>query len=92
VKPISNRPQAPAKAAEPKGAKNKAPSSGADFTYKVTGNAADRKPGTWTRHMLDVIIAHTSTAAAKAAHVKSGQYSDKKLHFSWARDKGYISY
>jgi hypothetical protein len=62
-----------------------------DFAYKLAAKP-DRKDGSWTQHML--LMIHSATTAAKAAenHAKSGEFADKKLHFSWARDKGYIAY
>lgn len=80
--------KAPAKAA-PKGGKNKQPSAGLDFTYKP-GKAFDRKAGTWTEYMVNLIRANKDTGAAKAAHAKGKSYTDKKLDFSWCVAQGFI--
>lgn len=61
------------------------------FSYTI-GKPADRTEGTWTQHMLAMIQSATDTDKAIANHAKSGKFADKKLHFSWARDKGYIGY
>lgn len=75
----------------PKGAKNKAPSAGADFAYKPGKKAVEAKPDSWRLHMLSTIVAHKDTASAKAAHAKGKKFSDKKLDFSWALSQGYIA-
>lgn len=79
------------KTAKVKAQKEAKAASKGDFAYSI-GKPADRAEGSWTQHMLTMIQKAQDTAAAKALHAKSGKFTDKKLHFSWARDKGYIKY
>lgn len=81
---------APKAKAEKKATAKREP-KGAEFSYTI-GKPADRAEGSWTQHMLVMMQKATDTGAARAAHAKSGKFADKKLHFSWARDKGYIKY
>jgi hypothetical protein len=78
------------KARVAKAAKDKAPSRGADRTYKLGTRKDESKPDTFRRYMLSTIMKHTSTAAAKAAHAKSNKYPTHKLDFNWSAQQGYI--
>jgi len=91
------------KASEPKAAKaegGKAGRAPAEFDYKVVKGAKnDTREGTWTHHMAETILAHTSTAEARAANAKAkgatpkGQpFSEKAMDFAWAKEKGLITY
>lgn len=64
-------------------------SSKGDFDYKV-GKPNDTREGTWTHYMVNIVQSKTNSGHAKAAHAKSGQYSNKKLDFTWLKAKGYI--
>lgn len=79
-----------AKAAAPKAAKNKQPSKGADRAYKATKKDIVAKEGSWRRHLLETVMAHSSTDAAKAAHAKSKKFPDNKLDFNFCANQGYI--
>lgn len=88
-------------AKEPKAAKEKgAGRVPAEFAYKsVKGVENTARAGTWTHHMVETIVAHTSTADARAANAKAKgatpkgeNFSDKALDFAWAKAKGYITY
>lgn len=72
--------------------KNKQPSKGADRSYVKGTRKDESKPDTFRRYMLTTILAHKSTAAAKAAHAKSGKYPTHKLDFNWAAQQGYIKF
>jgi len=86
----------PAKAPKaPKAAKAdkaKQPSRGVDRDYTLGATKNTAKEGTWRHHMLTVICKHKDTAAAKAAHAKSGKFSSNKLDFNWANAQGYIKF
>jgi len=62
--------------------------------YKVTAKLKDLtlREGSWTKFMVETILAHTTTDDAKAACKKSKEYGDKKLDFTWAAAKGYIAF
>ena len=82
-----------AKPAAPKAAKvAKAPQ--ADRTYKHLVKRADIKAreGSWTAAMVDIIMAHKSTYAAKAALAADKTYGDRRVDFAWAEKKGYIAF
>lgn len=72
----------------------------AEFDYKVVKGAKNEcRENSWAYHMIDTIMANTSTTDARAANAKAkgatpkGQnYSDKALDFAWAKEKGYITY
>lgn len=87
-----------AKKAEPKAAAEPKTSNGAgrtaaEFDYKVVKGAENKaREGTWTHHMVETIMAHSSAADARAANSKSKDYSEKSLDFAWAKSKGYITY
>lgn len=75
-----------------KAAKNKAPSAGQERTYKVNKKANEAKPDSWRYHMTAMIMGSTNTAAAKAAHAKSGKFPQHKLAFTWAAGNGFITF
>ena len=82
---------------QPKAAVGRAP---AEFDYKVVKGAKNEaRENTWGHHMIEIILAHTSTADARAANAKAkgttakGQnFSDKSLDFAFAKEKGLITY
>lgn len=78
--------------AAPKAAKNKAPSRGTDRNYKIGKTKNEARPDTWRYYMLETIRAHKDTASAKAAHAKGKKFSSNKLDFTWADQKGYITF
>jgi hypothetical protein len=79
-----------AKASEPK--TPRAPRAQGDRKYAKGATKNEAKPGTWRHHMLTIIQANTSTEAAKAAHAKSGAFSDQNLDFNWSAKQGYITF
>lgn len=84
-----------AKAAAPKTGKadkNKQPSNGKVRTYKKGDRKNEARADTWRFYMLETIMGAKDTDAAKAAHAKSGKFSDNKLDFKWADQQGYISF
>lgn len=79
------------KPAEPKAErKMPTPPPAADRKYAKGAKAIEAKPGSWREYMLKTIQAYKSTDAAKAAHLKSGQFVGAKLDFGWAGQQGYI--
>lgn len=70
--------------------------SAKDFAYSRAATAdaklATVRPDTFREYMVTTILAHKDTASAKAAHAKSGKYSNERLNFNWARANGYITY
>lgn len=98
---LSKKPAAATAAKAPK--EKKAGAVGrvaAEFDYKVVKGAKNEtREGTWTRHMIEVILAHTSTAEARAANAnakgatsKGQKFSDKSLDFAWAKAQGFITF
>jgi hypothetical protein len=80
------------KARADKASKNKQPSRGQDRKYKNAGRKDESKDGTFRKYMLSTIMAHKSTADAKAAHAKSKKFPSHKLDFNWAAQQGYIAF
>lgn len=58
--------------------------------YEVIRRLNTSKRGTWTRYMVDIILAHTEVQAANETHAASGEYAGKRLDFNWAVAQGYI--
>jgi predicted transcriptional regulator len=50
------------------------------------------REGSWTARMVEIIMSHTTTDDAKAALAKDKEFSEKKLDFTWAAQKGYITF
>lgn len=83
----------PEKKTAPKAAKNKAPSKGADRSYKVNAKVKNEaRADSWRHHMTQMIVSATDTAKAKANHAKSGKFSANKLDFNWAAKQGFITF
>jgi hypothetical protein len=80
------------KARADKAPKAKAPARGVDRDYTVGKTAIVAKPDTWRGYMLGIMVKHTNTAKAKAAHAKSGKFASNKLDFNWANAQGYITF
>ena len=88
----------PAKGKAP--AKEKAEGTGrgraaADFSYKhamTPKQAAEKvRAGSWTGRMVEIIMSHKTSAAAREALAADAEYSDRRLDFKWAADKGFIT-
>jgi hypothetical protein len=91
-KAVGDQRAAPVKADRTvKAAKTKARAPGGDRTYVVTGTN-NAKPDSWRHHMLAMIMACTSTEAAKAKHAKSGKFVGNKLDFNWTAASGFIKF
>lgn len=82
----------PAATKAPKAEKNKAPARGADRDYTRGKTEIKANPESWRHHMITIICKNTNTAKAKAAHAKSGKFSNNKLDFNWAAANGYINW
>lgn len=76
----------------PKAGKNKAPARGQDRDYTRGKTEIKANPESWRYHMLQMICKATNTAKAKAAHAKSGKFSNNKLDFNYAAANGYINW
>lgn len=72
----------------------------AEFTYKVVKGAKNEsREGTWGHHMVEIILANTSSTEARAANskakgatAKGENFSEKNIDFAWAKAKGLITY
>lgn len=90
--------KAPAKKGNPealaKAREARASAAQEDRKYKTLVKRADIKTreGTWTEAMVDIIMSNKSTDAAKAELAAHKEYGDRRLDFSWAEKKGYISF
>lgn len=83
----------PKTAKAPKAEKNKQPSRGAERSYTVVkGTENKARPDSWRHHMTTMIVSHTDTASAKAAHAKSKKFSGNKLDFNWAATNQFIKF
>lgn len=59
--------------------------------YTVVNKVNGAREGSWTHHMVGVILKHKDTDSAKATlAADKSEHSGKKLDFKWAEDKGYI--
>lgn len=69
--------------------------SAADFSYKhlmTPKQAAEKvRAGTWTGRMVEIIMSHKNSAAAREALAADAEYSDRRIDFKWAADKGFIT-
>jgi hypothetical protein len=98
AKAVADQKKAPAatkgkgKARTEKAAKAKQPSRGTDRAYVAGSKKDESKPDTFRKYMLTTILKAKSTAAAKAAHAKSGKYPTHKLDFNWSAQQGYIKF
>lgn len=67
----------------------------ADFKYAhmMTLKQAMEKvrAGSWTARMLEIIMSHKNSAAAREALANDSEYKDRRLDFKWAADKGFIA-
>jgi hypothetical protein len=64
-----------------------------NFDYKIVkGTKNETRAGTWTNFMVETILEHTNSDAARAAAAKSKEFGDKKLDFAWAKAKNFITY
>lgn len=62
--------------------------------YKPLVRAKDLKlrDDSWTKYMVETILANKDTDSAKAAHASSKQFEGKNLDFTWASAKDYIQF
>ena len=93
AKAVADQKVKPAKAAKaktPKAAKGKAPAKGTNRPYKLGKTANEARPDSWRHHLLTMVMTHSDTDSAKAAHAKSGKFSANKLDFNFCAAKGYI--
>lgn len=62
--------------------------------YKPLVKAKDLtlRDNSWTKYMVETILANKDTDSARAAHAASKDYVGKSLDFTWAEKKEYISF
>jgi hypothetical protein len=62
--------------------------------YRTLVKAKDLtlRDDTWTKFMVETILANKDTDSARAAHKASKQFPNKNLDFSWASAKDYIAF
>lgn len=59
--------------------------------YKPGPNTYTGRGGTWSRYMVDTILACETTDGAEALHREKGQYLNNRLDFNWMVKKGFIT-
>jgi hypothetical protein len=79
-----------AKAKTPK--EPKAPAENRKYKHLVKRADIKTREGTWTAHMVDVVMGNKTTDDASAELATSKEYGDRKLDFGWCVKKGYIEF
>lgn len=62
------------------------------YKHAVKLKDVSLREGSWTEFMVQTILSHNTTDEAKAEAAKSKEFGDKKLDFTWAANKGYITF